>query len=68
MKQETLTKKMSFLDDKSRYAIDSSLDDKHEKDRNSPFMQRKMAQARAFLDKHGLPKGFGEWEKTGSSK
>ena len=35
---------------------------------SSPFLKRKMDQARAFLDKHGLPEGMGEWKKTENSK
>lgn len=68
MKQDVQKKKWSFLDDKSKYAYSKDLDGSYERDINSPFMQRKMDQARAFLDAHGLPKSMDKWKKTENSK
>ncbi len=65
MKKKTIE---DIFPEKDRYPVTINHNLKPLSEDESPFLKRKMDQARAFLDKHGLPEGFGEWKKTGNTK
>ena len=58
----------SVLPEKNTYPVTINQELKPLKESDSPFLKQKMDQARVFLDKHGLPEGWGEWKKTEDSK